>query len=719
MLKIDLHIHTQKCKAGDGSKRRISPSDFVKKMHDNEVCICSITNHNKFDLSEYNEIKAIDKELVLFPGIELDVVSKSSHSHIVLICDPDKKEKFYKVFDNEVNRNYDEYTLSKDEFFSKIKQFASDEIIIIPHFLDKDKKRSIDFAFKHTLEQELKEYVIILEPGKLATMGIINAHKELAIIGSDVKDWSMYSSSDLPEIKFKIENFKKFVELAKDGTLLIKSLLDSTSFETLHFDDGELSLFNDINIIFGEKGSGKTVLLEQEILPYYEKSGKKFIFHKGASYKEKYAQILNEKIEKTIIDEDQLTEISDLFDKISKYKEPVTKNFVKTYIECRKKESNNKNKNLLKKTTSIFTFSDNDFSEIKRKLTPKILKINKVELVNTQEKRCEEDKERLSKELQNLKKHIFLEAENEFKDSFSNSGISNFLTSIKDSADKKTGTKSKPNDIGLAALVKKRLDRYKWNIEINNLLDSIRSENTYKLGYLPSKGDVLLTTKIIVLSEETYTDSPFDKNKIVKNRAIMKKIREFSTKSYSNKVNNYFEKDERLEGDDFVKQVVRTYPEPSKQYPDNKPFPGMTIRPTNGSSEPYNPSEGEKSILSIVAILENSEYDCYLFDEMERGLGNKYIANYVIPMLKKLRDSGKTLIIATHNANIAISTLPSQSIYCRYPNEDGNYMTGNMYSNQLVNFKNELDVVSWEPLAIEHLEGNETMFLRRKNIWNY
>ncbi|HFU5884837.1 MULTISPECIES: hypothetical protein [Enterococcus] len=44
-------------------------------------------------------------------------------------------------------------------------------------------------------------------------MGIINAHKELAIIGSDVKDWSTHSSSNLPEIKFKIETFKKFVEL--------------------------------------------------------------------------------------------------------------------------------------------------------------------------------------------------------------------------------------------------------------------------------------------------------------------------------------------------------------------------------------------------------------------------------------------------------------------------------------------------------------------------
>ena len=46
-------------------------------------------------------------------------------------------------------------------------------------------------------------------------------------------------------------------------------------------------------------------------------------------------------------------------------------------------------------------------------------------------------------------------------------------------------------------------------------------------------------------------------------------------------------------------------------------------------------------------------------------------------------------------------------------------MVGNMYSNKLVNFKDATDEASWEPLAIEHLEGNETMFLRRKNIWNY
>ncbi|EGO8959810.1 hypothetical protein D3I12_14420, partial [Enterococcus faecalis] len=422
MLKIDLHVHTQKCKKGDGSKRKISPANFIKKMHENEVCMCAITNHNKFDLQEFNEIQKLDEELVIFPGIELDVVSEKNQSHIVLICDPSCKEKFYETFDNNPTRNYDMFTLSENDFFDKVMQFNSDDIIVIPHFLDKDKERSIDFSFKQRLEEKLSDYVIILEPGKLATMGIINAHKELAIIGSDVKDWSTYSSSNLPEIKFKIETFKKFVELAKDGTFLIKSLLDNAHCETICFDGGEISIFNDINIIFGEKGSGKTKLIEQELLPYYEESGKKFIFHKGSEYKEKYTDILNNKIGRTIIDEENSEDIAVLFEKISKYKERKIANFVKTYIECSQKKSNGKNKSLLRKTTSTFSSSEVEFTEIKRQLNSKLSKINKVEQLNRSENRNQAVKDRLSEELNNLKLHIYSESEKEFRNNFVNIG---------------------------------------------------------------------------------------------------------------------------------------------------------------------------------------------------------------------------------------------------------------------------------------------------------
>lgn len=134
MLKIDLHIHTQKCKSGDGTKRNITPENFIKKMYDNDVCICAITNHNKFDLEEFKKIKSLDDELTIFPGIELDVVNDKYQSHIVLVCDPEKSEKFHTIFDNDPTRDYDEFTLSSSELISKIKEFKTDEIIIIPHF---------------------------------------------------------------------------------------------------------------------------------------------------------------------------------------------------------------------------------------------------------------------------------------------------------------------------------------------------------------------------------------------------------------------------------------------------------------------------------------------------------------------------------------------------------------------------------------------------------
>ena len=38
-MRIDLHIHTQKCKQGDGSKRNITPEKFIEKMSKNNVKI--------------------------------------------------------------------------------------------------------------------------------------------------------------------------------------------------------------------------------------------------------------------------------------------------------------------------------------------------------------------------------------------------------------------------------------------------------------------------------------------------------------------------------------------------------------------------------------------------------------------------------------------------------------------------------------------------------
>ena len=56
-LKIDLHCHTKQIKKGDGAGRNVSVELFCKKIIDADVKIVAITNHNAFDLEQYNCFK--------------------------------------------------------------------------------------------------------------------------------------------------------------------------------------------------------------------------------------------------------------------------------------------------------------------------------------------------------------------------------------------------------------------------------------------------------------------------------------------------------------------------------------------------------------------------------------------------------------------------------------------------------------------------------------
>ena len=240
---------------------------------------------------------------------------------------------------------------------------------------------------------------------------------------------------------------------------------------------------------------------------------------------------------------------------------------------------------------------------------------------------------------------------------------------------------------------------------IKKSLSLLSTEETHRLGILPNKGEVQLKTQIVVLTSKTIhiKDSVFDKNKIRLNRSLIEHIYNFSFSDFS-EVNSYFDTDEKnVSGNVFTNDVI-------------KKETRFKIKGNNA----YRPSEGEKAILSISGLLEDYKFDCYLFDEIERGLGNKYISEYLIPQLNQLRGQNKTIVLSTHNANIAINTLPSQCIYCDYEVNKANgntYYFGNMYSNELEGALDNSEVLNWEEKALEHLEGSQEMFNRRKNIY--
>jgi hypothetical protein len=98
-------------------------------------------------------------------------------------------------------------------------------------------------------------------------------------------------------------------------------------------------------------------------------------------------------------------------------------------------------------------------------------------------------------------------------------------------------------------------------------------------------------------------------------------------------------------------------------------------------------------------------------------MGNSFIKCSIVPEIIKLAESGKTIIIATHNANIAVLTLPYVSIFREH--SDGVYRTyaGNPFSDCLVNVDDDTDEKSWTSESLHTLEGGKEAFYGRKSIY--
>ena len=87
-LKADFHLHTKADKEFkyEGEKSQFL-NVYISKLKENGINVGIITNHNKFDLDEYKELKkrALKDEIYLLPGIELSVKEGQSGIHSLII----------------------------------------------------------------------------------------------------------------------------------------------------------------------------------------------------------------------------------------------------------------------------------------------------------------------------------------------------------------------------------------------------------------------------------------------------------------------------------------------------------------------------------------------------------------------------------------------------------------------------------------------------------
>ena len=147
-----------------------------------------------------------------------------------------------------------------------------------------------------------------------------------------------------------------------------------------------------------------------------------------------------------------------------------------------------------------------------------------------------------------------------------------------------------------------------------------------------------------------------------------------------------------------------------------KAFLGLSKQIVLASGDEYKPSNGEKGILLLQQKL-GREADAYFLDEPELGMGNSYIDTNIRPLITSLAKRHKVVVVATHNANIAVRTLPYTSIFRVHQNGVYTTYVGNPFNDLLVNIEDAEDVRSWTTESMHTLEGGKEAFYERKSIY--
>ena len=314
-MKIDLHIHSCASAHKDGKKVKYNTKEniglLIQKLNENDVNICSITDHDTFSYEMYSELKNAEKKdnsiIKVLPGVEFSVCFLTAGGeetvHIVTIFSDSDDEKV-KNIEEVLKRNIPDETKSyKEEAFLSILREIDLNTILIAHQknsltstttkkndvmrLGEEKFYELVFSdYFEAFEFKNKKNEII-NKSYLELRGL---HDDIRFVtGTDCHDWSMYPREDrsdqtsefpytyakcLPTFKGLVMAMTDYYRLNRVDSFFNadKVFLDSITVKTDN-KTIEIPLSKGINVIIGDNSIGKSMLLHA--ITGYEKDGEK------------------------------------------------------------------------------------------------------------------------------------------------------------------------------------------------------------------------------------------------------------------------------------------------------------------------------------------------------------------------------------------------------------------------------------------------------------
>ena len=711
-VKIDLHCHTKKCKKGDGDKRNVSRKKFIDKLNEADVGIVAITNHNHFDYEQYIEFQYDDFQV--WPGIELDVQGDESKGHCILVVNPKESEKFNRaVLDVVDGKSADEFEIKIDELALKFGDF---DMIAICHYGRKEPALCDNDIEK--IKNALKDKVCVYcEPRNLISAGIYYAKNIYTLIGSDVKDWNNYSTSRVPELKIELDSFDHFKLLLRKDKQAIKTFLDKKKSEMnpiQPFEDKneklELEIFEDINVLFGGKGSGKTKIL-QALDEYYST---KYPNEVARYYASEKSATFDSLIDKTVRDSDfEKLNIDDCSHDIN-YLESWKENKISTlkdYSDWKKDKKNAQAKFGFINATFDETISNVRLNHLKVENQDIVKTINMLIAFDKKDYLSNQEMLSLNTLLTKLQDKMNEAIKNEYckvraleLEKFTISKMKSIYRNMK-------GSSTKPISTGL-------LETYQESKTIENrcanIIKSIQTDEYVENQYIGELNEnIYIYTRKKVFLDYTKANK-YSKKKslsISDSRKFKTQIEYIRRNSLSTKLNDSIKEFNEFIQEKNISSLKDMF------FVNYETIKTNSILFHNDKNEypEYAPSNGEQSMLVISHAIADDK-KVYILDEPEMSVGHDYINTIILPRLRELSRNNSIVIISTHDANIAVRTLPFQSIYREKSSGTGVTYIGNPFNDEMKNIVTN-DSKSWVELSLNVLEGGEQAFVEREETY--
>jgi len=713
-VRIDIHTHTARCKSGDAPTREISAPDFCEKILSTDVGIVAITNHNFFDLEQYRVIeRGLGASAQVWPGVELDIVEEGVRGHLIVIVSPARSEDFSAAVTALTGGS------TPDGFFGTIEQvlahFEPLEPIYVAHYRQKKPNLS-ENALDMLLAGTRYPQRVIKEVTNSISAGIYISHGHPSIYGSDVQDWSDYDeiARNLPELRLPVDSFEHFCFLLEKDQATINTALDRKTVEEVvlqPFEDEsflKLKVFNDINVVFGAKGTGKSCILRAIARHYSENGLDARVYEPGSDRLNEIFDIRGKDLQINLVPYG-VHYCSDEIEAVRAAKEAEVTSLSK-YVTYFASKSTNRNAKLV----LLKDIDPEEDGPSKRDFLDAVEAVEKTSAYLTflesndaaRTVLTEPERDELLRLLSAFLKALQAKAWSTFVAWKEVALLKAAVTLFRKEVERKTGTPAKPTTTGFRRYGANRNKIAGSVAAILKSIDTAIPPIIATIGTLgKNKGTLELRTEFY-FQNGNVTDGELlslGGPKKSTQKKFAAQVRLIHGRVYSDDLFQCIARLREIEDVEGIKTVYELVL--FKKY--------FAL-----DGRAYEPSSGEASMVMLQEELAR-DADVYILDEPERSLGNEYISDVIVPLINERARAGKRVFISTHDANIAVRTLPYSSVYRSHDHDGYKTYVGNPFTNRLLNTSDESDHLDWRIVSMRTLEGGPAAFGERGRIYGH